>query len=204
MQLGGKIDKADVLKELNNLIWNETIKKDEFESSWKTIMEKFELNGNNWFNTMYNMRHLWIPAYFKECTFSGLMRTTSRSEAENYFYGLLSNPDLHLVDFIIHFETALEAQRCIQKKNDHESRYTTPDFKTGLKIEVEAAQLFTRNVFYEIQSEMIASISSCMSIKLEETEEMSTFTIKDTDKNPKHHGQFQVIYFPKTYIIMPY
>ncbi|KAI3708803.1 hypothetical protein L2E82_38267 [Cichorium intybus] len=42
---------------------------------------------------------------------------------------------------------------------------------------------------------MIASISSCMSIKLEETEEMSTFTIKDTDKNPKHHGQFQVSLF---------
>lgn len=184
--------KTDVLKDLSDLIWNETISKDDFESRWKMIMDQYKLNENNWFNEMYKIRNLWIPAYFKECSFSGLMRTTSRSEAENYFYGILSNPDLHLVDFITHFDNALEAQRCTQRKNDHDSRYTTPDFKTGLKIEVEAAQLFTRNVFFDLQSEMIASMIRCMSIKLEESEEMTRYTIKDMDLHPKHHGQFQV------------
>nr|KAJ0214875.1 hypothetical protein LSAT_V11C300148790 [Lactuca sativa]KAJ0218454.1 hypothetical protein LSAT_V11C300148400 [Lactuca sativa] len=89
--------------------WNETILKQDFKSTWKNLMDEFHLNENNWFNEMYKMRDLWIPTYFKECTFSGLMRTTSRFEAETYFYGLLSNSDLHLIEFSTHFNTALEA-----------------------------------------------------------------------------------------------
>ena len=146
---------------------------------------------------MYNIRDIWIPAFFKECLFSGLMRTTSRSEAENYFYGQLSNPDLHLVDCVRHFETALEAQRCIQKKNDHDSRHTTPDFKTGLNLEIEAANLFTRNVFYDIQQEIMASMVTCMSINMDESEEMTRFTIKDITRDPKYKGEYQVYYLLK-------
>ncbi|CAH1423453.1 unnamed protein product [Lactuca virosa] len=114
---------------------------------------------------MYKMRDLCIPAYFKECSSSGLMRTTSRSVAENYLYELLSNSDSHLIEFSTHFKTALEGQRCVQRKNDHDSRYTKPDFKIGLKLEVEATEFFTRNVFFDIQSEILASMVSCMSIR---------------------------------------
>ena len=89
-------------------------------------MDDYDLSEKKWFEDMYNMRHMWIPAYFQECSFSGLMRTTSRSEAENYFYGLISNPDLYLTEFISHYNTAIEGQRYIQRKNDHDSRYTTP------------------------------------------------------------------------------
>nr|KAJ0227913.1 hypothetical protein LSAT_V11C100041150 [Lactuca sativa] len=125
-------------------------------------MDEFHLNENNWFNEMHTMRNLWIPAHFKECTFSGLMRATSKSEAENYFYGLLSNSDLR--------------QRCIQRKNDHYSRYTKPDFKIGLKLEI------------------LASMVSFILIRLEESDELKTFTIKDIDKHSNHHGQFEVCY----------
>nr|KAJ0228146.1 hypothetical protein LSAT_V11C100043560 [Lactuca sativa] len=126
-KFGSYIAKTDVLKKLIDLVWNETILKEYFESTWKKLMDEFHLNENNLFNEMYKMRDLWIASYFKECTFSGLMRTTSRFEAENYFYGLLSNSDLHLIEFSTHFDTALEGQRCIQRKNEHDSRYTKPD-----------------------------------------------------------------------------
>lgn len=184
---------TDVLQELNDLVWNERIKKEDFESTWKMIMDKFELNEISWFSDMYDMRDLWIPAYFKECAFSGLMRTTSRSEAENYFYGLISNTDLHLIEFINHFDTALEAQRFVQRKNDHDSRYTNPDFKSKLNIEREAAELFTRNVFFHIQKEIVASMMSCMSIRVEEIEGLTKIIIKDTNKSPKYYGEFQVM-----------
>ncbi|XP_023747709.1 protein FAR1-RELATED SEQUENCE 4-like [Lactuca sativa] len=132
--LGSHMTKIDVLKKFSGLIWNETILKEDFESTWKNLMDEFHLNENNWFNKMYKIRDLWVPSYFKECTFSGLMRTTSRSKTENYFYWLLSNLDLHLIEFSFHFDTTLEGKRCIQRKNDHDSRYTKPDFKTGLKL----------------------------------------------------------------------
>nr|KAJ0218987.1 hypothetical protein LSAT_V11C300134320 [Lactuca sativa] len=68
-----------------------------------------------------------------------------------------------------------ERTKCILRKNYHDSRYTIPDFKTGLKPEVEATEFFTRNIFFDIQSEILASMVSCMLIRLEESEELKTF-----------------------------
>nr|KAJ0204015.1 hypothetical protein LSAT_V11C500291080 [Lactuca sativa] len=57
-KLGNHMTKRDVLKKLSDLIWNETILKEEFESTWKNLMDEFHLNENNWFNEMYKMRDL--------------------------------------------------------------------------------------------------------------------------------------------------
>lgn len=70
--------KRDVLKKLSDLIWNETIFKEDLESTWKNIIDKFDLSQNNWFNRMYKMKDIWIPTYVIECSSFGLM-TTSRS-----------------------------------------------------------------------------------------------------------------------------
>ncbi|XP_023749656.1 protein FAR1-RELATED SEQUENCE 7-like [Lactuca sativa] len=155
-------------------------------------MDDYELNDDKWFKDMFAICDKWIPAYFKDCHLSGLMRTTSRCEGENYFYGLMTNTDLHLIEFLGHFETAMEAQRCVQRKNNHDSRYTNPDIKTNLLIEEEASETFTRTVFFEIQKEIMASMLTCYSIKVEEYDRINKFSIKDTDKDVKHFGVFEV------------
>ncbi|XP_023756408.1 protein FAR1-RELATED SEQUENCE 7-like [Lactuca sativa] len=155
-------------------------------------MDEYDLNSNNWFNEMFAIRDKWIPAYFQDCYLSGLMRTTSRSEGENYFYGLMTNADLHLIEYVSHFETAMEAQRFFQRKNNHDSRYTNPKIITKLLIEEEAAQTFTRTVFFEVQTEIMASMLTCYSIKVVEYDGITKFSIKDTNKDVKHFGDFEV------------
>ncbi|XP_023730020.1 protein FAR1-RELATED SEQUENCE 1-like [Lactuca sativa] len=191
-KLGSHMSKTGVLQRLNDVIWNERINTREFEIEWQRIMDEYELNDNKWFKDMFAIRDKWIPAYFKDCHFSGLMRTTSRCEDENYFYGLMTNTYLHLIEFLGHFETAMEAQRCVQRKNNHDSRYINPDIKTNLLIKEEASETFTRNVFFEIQKEIMASMLTCYSIKVEEYDRINKFSIKDTDKDVKHFGVFEV------------
>ncbi|XP_076886156.1 uncharacterized protein LOC143535926 [Bidens hawaiensis] len=57
---------------------------------------------------------------------SGLMRTSSRSESENHFFGQFCNPRCTLVEFLAHFETALDHQRHEHRKNDHDCRCYVP------------------------------------------------------------------------------
>nr|KAJ0226742.1 hypothetical protein LSAT_V11C100041130 [Lactuca sativa] len=127
-------------------------------------MDEFLLNKNNWFNEMYKMRDLWILAYFKECRFSGLMRTTSRSEAENYFYGLLSNLDLHLIEFSNHFYTALKGQIFIQRKKDHDSRYTKSDFKTGVRSKLWFILCFSRKMYFCVLDRKHLGVYGCIRV----------------------------------------
>ncbi|KAI3496959.1 hypothetical protein L1887_39337 [Cichorium endivia] len=193
-KLGSNMSKTGVLKRLNNLIWNERINPADFETEWQSIMDEYDLNSNKWFKEMFAIRDRWIPGYFKDCHLSGLMRTTSRSEGENHFYGLVTNTDLHLIEFFSNFETAMESQRYVQRKNDHDSRYTNPELKTEFLIEKEASQIFTLTVFFEIQTEIIASMLTCYSIKVEEVDGINKFSIKDTDKDLTHLGDFEVLF----------
>ncbi|XP_021979727.1 uncharacterized protein LOC110875837 [Helianthus annuus] len=68
---------------------------------------------------------------------SGLMRTTSRSESENHLFGQVCNSKATLVEFMTHYETAIEAQCHTHRRNDHESRYKRPQLKNCINQRYE-------------------------------------------------------------------
>ncbi|GJY58450.1 FAR1-related sequence 5-like protein [Tanacetum coccineum] len=99
-----------------------------------SIMDDFNLGEHKWLCDLYDMRHRWILACLRDEDMSRLMRTTSMSESKNRYFNRFTNPDLTLVEFIGHFES----------------------------LEKEDAELFTLNIFYEIQDEIVASIAKCL------------------------------------------
>ena len=123
------------------------------------------------------MRVRWIPAFLRDEDMSGLMRTTSRSESENHFFGRFTNPHLTLVEFLSHFESAMDSQR----KNDHESRYNTPEYRTELKLERDAAELYSLSVFFDVQDELVSSIVHCLSLNIEEIGLFVKYFIRDNE-----------------------
>ncbi|GKD76716.1 FAR1 DNA binding domain, zinc finger, SWIM-type, MULE transposase domain containing protein [Tanacetum coccineum] len=136
---------------------------------------------------------------------SGLMRTTSRSESENHFLGQLTNLDLTLVEFLSHYDIAIDSQRFKYGKNTHDSNYTTPDFKTHLQVEKEAGELYTITLFYDVQDEIWSLLMHCCSLSVQESEDLSTFVISDTQGNSKKkvwppEVKYEVYHFPKHYL----
>ena len=144
-------------------------------------MEDFDLTDHKWLQDMFEMRSNWIPAYFRHEPMSGLMRTTSRSESENHFFGQLFNPHLSLIEFLSHFDTAMDSQRFKYGKNTHDSKYTTPEFKTHLEVEKEAAELYTHTVFYDVQDEICESLFHCFSLSVQQDATSHTYMIRDIE-----------------------
>ncbi|XP_021713585.1 protein FAR1-RELATED SEQUENCE 5-like [Chenopodium quinoa] len=105
------IQDTEFLKELSKCVWNLEIEAPEFEEKWNNILVEFKLQDHDWLNLMFEMRAMWIPAYFRDVFMGGIMRTTSRSESENNFFTSVVNPHVSLVEFFMRYETALDAQR---------------------------------------------------------------------------------------------
>ncbi|GKC53309.1 FAR1 DNA binding domain, zinc finger, SWIM-type, MULE transposase domain containing protein, partial [Tanacetum coccineum] len=186
-------NKSNFKERFCRIVWNERISIDMFEHEWASIMDDFNLGEHKWLCDLYDMRHRWISAFLRDEDMYGLMRTTSRPESENQYFNRFTNPDLTLVEFIGHFESAMDIQRYTQKKNDHESRYNRPQFRTDLQLEKEAAELFTLNIFYEIQDEIIASIAKCLSVNVEQMDRFEKYYIRDTEvKKWEDSTQFEV------------
>ncbi|XP_042988714.1 protein FAR-RED IMPAIRED RESPONSE 1-like [Carya illinoinensis] len=57
----------------------------EFEEMWGELLDKYDLRGNNWLNSLYEERSYWVPVYLKD-VFWADMSTTQRSESMNAFF----------------------------------------------------------------------------------------------------------------------
>ncbi|GJX68287.1 FAR1-related sequence 5-like protein [Tanacetum coccineum] len=142
---------------IRKIVCNERISTMMFEEEWASIMDDFDLGSH-------------------KC----LMRTTSRSESENRYFNRFTNPDLTLVELLSHFESAMDCQRYTQRKNDQESRYNRPEFRTELQLEKDVVDLYTLNIFYKVQDEIVVSITRCLLANVEHIGQFEKYFIHDT------------------------
>ncbi|KAK2415706.1 protein FAR1-RELATED SEQUENCE [Trifolium repens] len=104
---------------------------------------------------------MWIPAYFKDTFMAGIMRTTSRSESENSFFGNYLNKNLTLVEFWMRFDSALEAQRHKELLADNDTLHSNPELKMHMDLEKHGREVYTHEIFYLFQKELWSACVEC-------------------------------------------
>ena len=117
-----QMDEYDAFqRELNCIVWSQVITAEEFETRWKILIERFGLEKQKWLTDMFKNRKSWINAYYRDTLLYGLVKTTSISESMNSFFRKYSSCNSNLIEFMIFFDSAMEAQRHKQGKNDSDS-----------------------------------------------------------------------------------
>ena len=105
-----------------------------FEQGWQALLDEYDLNDNNWLSRMYNLRHSWIPAFFKRVPMSGLMITTSRSESQNSAFHQNTHYGSTLVNFMNSFKSAMEKQHYTQSSLDFKTKDKFSKMRTPFPI----------------------------------------------------------------------
>ncbi|XP_074287913.1 protein FAR1-RELATED SEQUENCE 9-like [Silene latifolia] len=147
-----------VLKKINRCVWSEDVEPSEFEERWTTVVESHGLSDNEWLKEKYNIRNMWVPAYFRDLFLGGLMRTTS-GRVENHFCNF-TNPNLTLVEFWMRFESAMDAQRWTHSKLVAQSKTPSPVVDSISPRKACIVNLHSNN-FGEFQKEVEATCYSC-------------------------------------------
>ncbi|XP_019179512.1 PREDICTED: protein FAR-RED IMPAIRED RESPONSE 1-like [Ipomoea nil] len=166
-------------RELNDVVWNDSLTTPKFEVAWKEIIEKFGLIENPWLNRMYDERASWIPACFEDVFMGGLLRTTSRSEAENRIFRSNTSKHICVSEFFNRIESSIRKQRLIQTELNDASLAQTPPYKTQLRIERAAASIYTLTVFYDVQKEICAGCFDCRVRGVTPGEAGNTYEVED-------------------------
>ncbi|XP_022019519.1 protein FAR1-RELATED SEQUENCE 5-like [Helianthus annuus] len=144
-KVGSTLCNDDTFKQcVCNIVRTDAIEPETFQKEWQEIIHDFGLLQNIWLETMFDLRSMWILAFYRDEHMSGLMRTTSR--------------------VFTHFHMTIEAQRYSHQKNDHDTSNTEPDFWIDSLLERHVAKLYTRAIFFNVQGEILASFDKCFSI----------------------------------------
>ena len=146
-------------------------------------MERFDLKSVDWFNTMFDLRSSWIPSHLRDFPLSALMRTTSRSECQNFVFTKYLHPESNFLDFMSSFENAMEKQRHNQSLCDHQSSTTSPKYMTSLAIERFAADVYTRAIFFLVQKEIYNSVYACFHLSFNLENDVEIYLVKEKKKN---------------------
>ncbi|GJR15599.1 FAR1-related sequence 5-like protein [Tanacetum coccineum] len=176
-------DETNFKERFDKIVWNMFIEPLKFEEKWAQLVEDFGLQSHKWMIKMFNLREIWIPAYFIDSPLYGLMRTTSRSESENSFFKSFTSPGATLVSFMMSYESAMERQRYRQEALDFKTIDAAPKCETKLAIERHAARVYTRTIFLLVQTEIIEGCWSCTIQDLKIKEGCETIIIRDKKPN---------------------
>ncbi|CAI9102790.1 OLC1v1001129C3 [Oldenlandia corymbosa var. corymbosa] len=129
--------------------FSETI--DDFESSWCSLLEKYDLQKNEWLQAVYNARKQWAPVYFRDTFFAEL---SSEHRLISFFDGYV-NQQTNLPMFFKQYERALEDSLDRELKSDLDTIVSKPETKTPSPMEQQAANLYTKKIFAKFQEELV-------------------------------------------------
>ncbi|KAL9672102.1 hypothetical protein QQ045_028350 [Rhodiola kirilowii] len=173
------------LNSIKRVIWDDYTDPKEFEERWSDMIITYYLQCNSWLADMYKLRGSWIPIYFRDVTMGGLLRTTSRSESENSFFGRYIYGFMTLVEFFTGFNNAMDLQRNIRVQLYIESRSSSPFIQSKHILEKHASEIFTISIFKKIQLEISSASHTCGIQMMTDNEDGKMYTIYDTERGDK-------------------
>lgn len=132
---------------------------EEFESCWETLFVKYNLEGNEWLQSMYNVRQQWVPVYLRD-TFFGEMSITQSSDSMNSFFDGYINASTNINVLIKQYEKAIASQYEKEVKVDYDTINNSPVLKTPSPMEKQAASVYTRKIFLKFQEELVETLAN--------------------------------------------
>ncbi|XP_057517928.1 protein FAR1-RELATED SEQUENCE 1-like [Amaranthus tricolor] len=123
--------------------------------------EHANLRNNEWLNSMYDIREMWVPAYFRNLYMGGLFRSTSSSESENNFFNYFVNKFLTLVELQMRFQSAMDVQRYMMQTLDSKCKLYSAPLKTLIPLQKHASSVYTDVVFKDFQEQILIAHDEC-------------------------------------------
>ncbi|KAB8114806.1 hypothetical protein EE612_054433 [Oryza sativa] len=129
---------------------------DEFESTWRMLLSKYNLFGNEWLQTIYSIRHQWVPAYLKD-SFFGEIINAPKLETMFKFFQRNSITTTTLRDIAFQFDKAIARDYQTELQEDFATFSSKPVMKSSHPMEKQASELYTKVMFDLFQDELIES-----------------------------------------------
>jgi hypothetical protein len=126
---------------------------DEFETSWQSLLESYNLEDNAWLRELYHERTFWVPAYVKD-VFWAKMTTTQQSESMKAFFDGYVYPSTTWKEFVDQYDNALRKKVEDENAADFSSLNSTIPCISLFPFEKKFQQVYTNSKFKEVQEEI--------------------------------------------------
>ncbi|KAJ4766783.1 FAR1-related sequence 3 [Rhynchospora pubera] len=157
----------------------------EFESGWRSLLERYNLTENCWLGFFYNIRHKWVPAFVRD-SFFGEVFEDIKPENMQKFFQRNSITTTTLRDLVTQFDKAMACQYEKELQADVLTTQARPVMRTASPMEKQASEFYTRTIFEIFQEELVES-SSFFTESFEEQGPISKYRVVRYDDANNFH-----------------
>ncbi|KAG7984020.1 hypothetical protein I3843_04G136000 [Carya illinoinensis] len=170
---------------IQNCVYDCLTTKD-FEESWETLLDTYNLHDNVWLERLYDERHMWVLAYVRDTFWAG-KSTIQRSENMNAFFDDYVNSKISLKQFVEQYDNALRRKVENETAADFSSFHTKFPCITHYEIEKQFQSLYTNAKFKEVQDEFRRLTEYLMKLRkdLKRNYTLVKSSYDDQGSNPK-------------------
>jgi hypothetical protein len=154
---------------------------EEFEKRWWKILDRFELKEDEWMQSVYEDRKLWVPTYMKDVCLAG-MSTTQRSESVNSYFDKYVHKKTAVQEFVKQYESILQDRYEEEAKADSDTWNKQPALKSPSPLEKSVAGVYTHAVFKKFQVELLGVVACHPKIEIQE-ETSFTYRVQEFERS---------------------
>ncbi|XP_056694914.1 protein FAR1-RELATED SEQUENCE 5-like [Spinacia oleracea] len=137
----------------------------DFEETWKSMINTFKLEKDDWFNRLYGLKEKWCTALSKDF-FSADILSSQRSESTNHAVGFKANKSTTLTEFYSIFQATINRWRKTEEKDDFDCTRGIPTSELSMSaILKQAANVYTITLFRDFEEEFKLSVASSTMFK---------------------------------------
>ncbi|KAJ8636575.1 hypothetical protein MRB53_010842 [Persea americana] len=165
---------------------------EEFEKCWKKLLIENDLEDHDWFDSLYDTRQKWVPAYLKHVFFAGISAEKQSQSMELFFEKYVSK-NTTLLEFVLQFERYLAHRRHEEQKADLETQRSQPTLKTLFVLEKHIREIYTPTIFKKFQDELWKSTVYKLNC-VEDNGEVRKYEVEKGDHKSKrtHVGHLEI------------
>ncbi|KAG8373713.1 hypothetical protein BUALT_Bualt11G0053300 [Buddleja alternifolia] len=128
---------------------------EDFEESWKEMMNNHGCHNNKWLNDMYEIRQKWSTAFMGD-EFNGGLKSTCRSENGSHVLKELGEKATSPYNFVIAFEGLVRNWRTKEKNEDFNCKQgkLTRVVKHNPLL-IQAGNVYTNTIYKEFEQELM-------------------------------------------------
>ncbi|XP_056695644.1 protein FAR1-RELATED SEQUENCE 5-like [Spinacia oleracea] len=137
----------------------------DFEETWKSMINTFKLEKDDWFNRLYGLKEKWCTALSKDFFSVGIL-SSQRSESTNHAVGFKANKSTTLTEFYSIFQATINRWRKTEEKDDFDCTRGMPTSELSMSaILNQAANIYTITLFRDFEEEFKLSVASSAKFK---------------------------------------
>ncbi|KAJ6363695.1 hypothetical protein OIU78_003799 [Salix suchowensis] len=154
---------------------------DRFDMRWWKMVTQFELQDDEWIQSLYEDRKKWVPTYLGD-TFLAGTSAAQRSESMSAFFDKYIHRKITMKEFMKQYGTILQNRYEDESVADFDTSHKQPALKSPSPWEKQMSLVYTHAIFKKFQVEVLGVVG-CHPKRESEDGTLVTFRVQDCEKD---------------------